>query len=299
MKYAVFTVMLPEWQPEEAVAKLAAAGYDGVEWRVHHPPTAALEAVPAAGRYWSANRCTIDVNSLPAAAAKVMEMTIGGGLTLPALGTYVTCEDIQAVRRLMEAAKIMGCPMLRVGSITYDGSENYNQVFQRTVDQYAKVEAAAKEYDVKATIEVHMNTLTPSPSLAYRLASYFDPRYVGVILDAGNMVYEGFENYSIAVDLLGPYLAHVHVKNAAWQRVGEEGGTSVWRCDAAEMWEGIANYRSLLSALKRVGYDGYLSFEDFSQRLSTAEKVTKNLEYIRRLESEVAPNSARPASSSS
>jgi len=62
-----------------------------------------------------------------------------------------------------------------------------------------------------------MNTMTPSPALAERLVSHFDPRHVGVILDAGNMVYEGFETYSLAVDLLGPYLAHVHVKNAAWE----------------------------------------------------------------------------------
>ena len=296
MKYAVFTVMLPEWTPEEAVGKLAAAGYDGVEWRVHQPVATSHESVPAAGRYWSANHCTIDVNSLPAAAPGVREMTASGGLAMPALGTYVTCDQIEAVRRLMEAAMVMGCPMLRVGPAPYDGSENYNDAFSRAVDQYAKVQAAAREYGVKATIEVHMNSLTPSPSLAHRLASHFDPRYVGVILDAGNMVYEGFENYSLAVDLLGPYLAHVHVKNASWNRIGEEAGAAVWRCDAAEMWEGIADYRGLLRALKRAGYDGYLSLEDFSQRLPTAEKVTENLEYVRGLQSEVATRGTAPLS---
>ncbi|GIX08239.1 MAG: hypothetical protein KatS3mg115_2642 [Candidatus Poribacteria bacterium] len=46
----------------------------------------------------------------------------------------------------------------------------------------------------------------------------FRPEQVGVIHDAGNMVHEGFENYQMGCELLGPYLAHVHVKNAAWVR---------------------------------------------------------------------------------
>ncbi|MHB0876953.1 MAG: sugar phosphate isomerase/epimerase family protein [Anaerolineae bacterium] len=286
MKYAVFTVMLPEWTPEEAAPRLAAAGYEGVEWRVFQPATQAIDAVPSAGRYWSANRCTIDVNSLPDAAGAVRDMTRAAGLEMPALGTYVSCENLEAVRRVMQAARIMGAPTLRVGTPRYDGSENYNSVFGRAVEQYGAVATAAAEFGVRATIEVHMNTLTPSPSLAYRLAAEFDPKHVGVILDAGNMVYEGFENYDMAVDLLGPYLAHVHVKNAAWQRVGEENGTAKWVCDAAEMWEGIANFRAVLAALKRIGYDGWLSFEDFSQRLATADKLGRNIEYIRRLEAE-------------
>jgi sugar phosphate isomerase/epimerase len=36
MKFAVFTVMLPDLSPEEAVKALARAGYDGVEWRYHN-----------------------------------------------------------------------------------------------------------------------------------------------------------------------------------------------------------------------------------------------------------------------
>lgn len=287
MRHAVFTVMLPEWSPEEAVVKLAEAGYDGVEWRVTQPSTAKLEDVPPAGRYWAANRCTIDVSSLPAQAAEIRRITEAAGLKMPALGTYVGCEDLETVRRLMEAAAIMGAPMLRVGVPRYDGSEDYNSVYTRAVDLYGKVEDAARESGVKATVEIHMNTMTPSPALAERLVKHFDPRHVGVILDAGNMVYEGFETYSLAVDLLGPYLAHVHVKNAAWAAVGKEDGQALWKCDASPMWEGIADYRTLLKALKRAGYDGWLSFEGFSEIMTTEQKVVRNLEYIRRLEASV------------
>ena len=40
MKLCVCTVCMPEYTPEEAAAKLAAWGVEGVEWRVHPlPPT--------------------------------------------------------------------------------------------------------------------------------------------------------------------------------------------------------------------------------------------------------------------
>ena len=49
------------------------------------------------------------------------------------------------------------------------------------------------------------NNLCPSASLAHRLVSAFDPDLVGAILDPGNMAQEGFENYHIGAELLGPY----------------------------------------------------------------------------------------------
>jgi hypothetical protein len=39
------------------------------------------------------------------------------------------------------------------------------------------------------------------------------------------MVHEGFEDYRIGLELLGSYLAHVHLQNAAFER--PEGG-GVW-----------------------------------------------------------------------
>ena len=48
MKYSVFTVVMPEYEPEAAAKALAEWGFDGVEWRVHEPPP---EGQPT--NYWS------------------------------------------------------------------------------------------------------------------------------------------------------------------------------------------------------------------------------------------------------
>lgn len=63
-----------------------------------------------------------------------------------------------------------------------------------------------------------MDTLISSPSAAYRALEGFDPAHIGLIFDPGNMVNEGFEDYQKSFELLGDYIAHIHIKTASWRR---------------------------------------------------------------------------------
>ena len=61
MKYGVFSVSTPEYTPEETLKLLKELGYDGIEWRVTNVPKEFPKDVAYGGRYWAANRSTIDV----------------------------------------------------------------------------------------------------------------------------------------------------------------------------------------------------------------------------------------------
>ena len=125
--------------------------------------------------------------------------------------------------------------------------------------------------------------MCPSAALAYRLVSNFDPDLIGVIYDPGNMVCEGYENWQMGLELLGPYLSHVHVKNAAWLQTGETAdGEKQWRHQMVAIKEGSVSWPEVLLALSRVGYQGWLSFEDFGPG-STETKLADNLAYIKGL----------------
>ena len=69
---------------------------------------------------------------------------------------------------------------------------------------------------MEANIETHFGNIAASASLAHRLVSQFDPQFIGVVYDPGNMVYEGYECWRTGFELLGPYLHEVHAKNATW-----------------------------------------------------------------------------------
>ena len=285
MKYAVFTVGLPEYTPEQAVVKLREFGYDGVEWRVTDQ-SASSGGTPG---FWAGNRCTWPLASFEVDAPRIAALTSDAGLGMPSVGTYVTCDNLAAVEQAMKGTALLGAPQLRVGVPKYDGSESYLKVRDRAQVQYREVAEMARQYGVRALMEIHMGNITPSASAAASFLGNFDPRYTGAIHDAGNMVYEGYEHYRLGLEVLGPYLAHVHLKNAQWQVAGmRPDGSTEWRASWAPITKGVVDMEALFQALHHVGYDGWVSFEDFSTEQPLDERLRDNLRYVKEVAQRVA-----------
>ena len=281
-EYAVFTVMCPECDLEQTAALAASLGFDGLEWRV----TKKAQQPITQASYWSANHSTVDVDDIDADLARAKQIADHQGLAMPVLGTYMKCDALPVVEAAMRGAASVGCPKIRVGPPGYDGSRSYRELFEEAVRDYEKVAALARRYGVQACVEMHMGNITPSAGLAHRLVSHFDPAEVGVIFDPGNMVVEGFENYQMGLELLGPYLSHVHAKNCAWVATEPNNRVATWEWQMAPVKLGQADWRVIVAALKKVGYQGWLSFEDFSDG-ETRSKLTDGLAYLKQLEAEV------------
>lgn len=280
MKYSLFTVSVPEMSPEEALQKMKEYGYDGVDWRVTAIPTDP-EILAEAPSYWRNNFCTIDIDTVEEKAEEIRALTEKYGLEINALATYLECSDApEKIESCMVAAKKMGCSRIRVNALKYNPEKGYTQLFAEAVAGFKKVEELAKKHGVKADFEMHHGTITASASAARRLASHFDPKYIGVIYDTGNIVYEGFEEYQMALEILGPYLDLVHIKNAKWVRK-EVDGKEVFRPDWAPFTDGHADFERCFKALKAIGYDGYVTFEDFSSEESSDEKLKTNIGFIK------------------
>jgi sugar phosphate isomerase/epimerase len=272
MKVGVFTVGLPDLTPEEAVRELKDAGYDGVEWRVTRVPE---EARSEEFSFWGNNLCTLAPKEEEAHRAR--RISEEAGIEIAGLGTYVAVGDLEAADEAMRFAVTAGASQIRVGAGAPDG-RSYHELFASAREFLAGVEELVRSHGVKALIEVHHRTICPSASLAHRLVSAFDPDVVGVILDPGNMAQEGFENYRIGAELLGPYLAHVHIKNSAFERPA---GGGVWEPRWAPLEDGVVDFGLVFEALEYVGYDGWLVMEDFSGVRPSREALRYNLEFVR------------------
>lgn len=281
LKYAAFTVMMPEFELQEAAKVLKELGYEGVEWRVHSIPSG--ENGGAIGR---ANKATIDMETIDKKAKDMLAISEDSGLEILGLGTYLSYKFVDDIKRCMEAAKIMDCPSIRVSTPSYDGSVNYNDLFEEAVEGFGKVEELASQYGVRANIEIHNGNMCSSASLAYRFVSHFDPDHIGVIFDPGNMVYEGYENWQLGLELLGPYLSHLHVKNAVWVEVGGHGTPKRWKTIPASMREGLVPWKYVISVLDKVGYKGWMSLEDFSSG-DARSKLADDINYLKSIESEL------------
>ena len=284
MRYAVFTVSLPEYTPEEGLRLLSECGYDGVEWRVTDQP-------PSAGApgFWVGNRCTWPLASFVEDAPRIRALTAQFGLAMPNVGSYVRCDNPAQAETVFQGVAALGAPQVRIDVTRFDTSGSYSQQFKRAQAQYREIAQMAKGYRVRSLIEIHHGSLTPSASAAARFLEPFDPQDVGAIHDAGNMVHEGYEQYRLGLEALGPYLAHVHLKNAQWRPVGQRpDGSTEWKSDWATIQGGIVDMAALFRALRQVGYDGWLSFEDFSTEQPLAERTRDNLRYIKALAERVA-----------
>jgi len=290
MKYSVFTVGLPEYKLEESAALLQKYGYDGVEWRVGEALKGPVDPkVPFGVRYWQANHSTVEISTILDEAPHIKALSDSHGLEIAALAPYLPVADKYTIANVAQAAQIMGCPQIRISVPTYDGSVPYPRLLDETIDHIENLIPIAEKTGVRLNIELHFGNIVPSCSAAHRLVSNFDPKYIGIIHDAGNMVFEGYEQYQMGLEILGPYLAHIHIKNARWIPGEELGdGTQTWHMEWPPMPKGVVDFRTLLKALKSVGYDGWLSFEDFSNEHSTEQKIKNNIEYLKALEAELA-----------
>ena len=283
-KYSVFTVMCPELDLEGTAALAASLGFDGLEWRVTKKSPEPIEKI----NYWSGNRSTVDVDNIDADLKRAKAISDKHGIAMPVLGTYMSCNQHDLVESVMRVAAAVGSIRMRVGPPRYDGTRSYQELYEQAVRDYEKVAALARKYKVQACLEMHMGNITPSAGLAHRLVSHFDPAEIGVIFDPGNMVVEGMENFQMGLELLGPYLSHVHAKNAAWAKTGEENGVAKWHSQMTPIKLGQADWTAVVAALKKVRYDGWLSFEDFSE-VDTKTKLNNALAYLKELEASVNP----------
>jgi sugar phosphate isomerase/epimerase len=277
MRFSVFTASTPQWTPPEAARELAAQGWDGIEWRVTDQEPA---DVPG---FWTGNRATWPLDGLEELLPEIAKVTTGAGLAFSGIGSYVPSHDRADVERVLAATATLGAERARI-TMPKLGGAPYPELFAATRDDLEWAAGRAAEYGVAALVELHHGTIAASASAALRLVDGLDPAAVGVIHDVGNLVIEGHEDHRSAFELLGPYLAHVHVKNVAWRPVGSRpDGSTAWAPDWAPLRAGQADLGGYFAALAEVGYDGWVTVEDFSTALPLAERTKDNLAYLRAL----------------
>lgn len=283
MKFSVFTASTPDWEPEQAAQLLAAQGWDGIEWRI----TDQAEALTPG--FWAGNRSSWPLTGLEASVPEIARITAAASLEFSGIGGYARCDDHDNVERMLAATAALGARQVRV-TMPPLGSGDYRALFAGARTDLEWVATRAAEHGVKALVELHHRTITSSASAAIRLVDGLDPAAVGVIHDLGNLVIEGHEDFLAAFQMLGPYLAHVHVKNALWRASTEKGFDSsvTWQNEWASLRDGQADVEAYFTALSDHGYDGWVTVEDFSTELPLEERTAENLAYLRGVRARVA-----------
>ncbi|GAE94308.1 xylose isomerase domain protein TIM barrel [Gracilibacillus boraciitolerans JCM 21714] len=279
MKYSVFSVMAHDKTPEELIPMLKEVGYHAVEWRFKETPEEVRQEPTS---FWRNNYCTIDPDISDQEIEEIKKMSEQYGIKTLSITPYLQ-DNIKDTEKVLAVAQKFNASFIRLGVPKYDRNEDFNQLFKNAKEYLKQAEKLCKQYGVKGLIETHHNTIVASASAAIRLLDGLDPQHVGVLYDPGNMVHEGYENHLLGLQLLGDYVAHVHMKNAAWVIDDSTKSDEVnWHVNWESIEKGIVNWDQVIKDLSTVGYDGYIGIEDFSQVDDTKNTLIHNFNWLQK-----------------
>jgi sugar phosphate isomerase/epimerase len=282
LKVSATSVFLPHLDLEQTCAVLQQHGYDGIELRVRH-----YSGDPnAAPGNWGRHVTDISPDNVLARAGEIKATLAAHHLTLAAFASNVSALELDTVKLLAEGAAATGCPLIRIGAPRgYDGKTNYFDLYDEAVRAFEKVIPITRAHGVRCLIEIHGGGIFVSASFAYRLLSRFDPADIGVIYDPQNMVSDGFETTPMALDLLGNYLAHLHVGgHLCVPGTTDEKGTVIWEYPGCRLQEGRYNHARLIAELHKRGYTGFISVEDFDPKRTPEQRLADAIDYLHRID---------------
>lgn len=269
-RLAVFTAMLPDWTPRQALENLRALGIRKVEWATHYSP----------GKLPAFSPWHLDLTPRAGNAEMIRDLCEEYEIATVCLSGTQKLLDEDTPRLLFDAAERLACPMVRLSSGGFLEAHPAREAIHQATRRINFWVERARQRGIRVLVETHAGCVTSSPELAFRVVEGFDSREVGVILDPGNMTIEGMLSWKVAVELLGEYLAHVHVKNLAWIR----GNDGKWNFVYTSLGEGLVDWMQTVKVLESAGYHGLYAFEDFRggyccipRGIRTIEKLTSDV----------------------
>ncbi len=274
MKLGAFTTFMPEYTFPEACRLLKALGYDGVQPRI--VPKAAAGFDPAQPfNPWGNNKGGIAEEDFCADPRAALQPAADAGLSIASVASYTSTENMARAVALVKACGRAGIRHVRVGSRSMPKEARFDiaAYLDRCRGEYRELVQEAKPAGVRPCLELHMGNVYPSASGAMALLRGFAPDEVGVLYDPGNMIWDGWEAPKVALNVLGPYLAELHVKNSRWVPGDTVNGITRWHPEAADLENGCVNWAEIIEQLKIHRYEGWLIEEGHTPGRGTYDRL--------------------------
>jgi sugar phosphate isomerase/epimerase len=196
-------------------------------------------------------------------------------------------ERVEKTKRIIDLAAASGVPVIttHIGVIPED--ENAPK-FSALLEALDTLGAYGKKQGVTMAIET-------GPEKPETLKKFIDQTHggVGVNLDPANLVMVTGVDPAAAVEILGAYIVHTHVKDGIMKKQADpgtiygifaQGGIEDFRMSdyfiETPVGQGAVNFDSYLGALKKTGYDGFFTIEREAGE-NPAEDIAGALRFIK------------------
>jgi L-ribulose-5-phosphate 3-epimerase len=168
----------------------------------------------------------------------------------------VRTRGVEAIRRALNIATDLNCGALLLYAVRLGNGAKLEVGSQDTWDRYTaeltKVVADAERAKVLLNPENVWNKFLLSPLEMRSFVDQFHSPWVGTHFDAGNVMQYGYPEDWILT--LGQRIKRIHFKDFNLGRRGEP-------AHFADLLEGDVNWKAVMAALVKVGYQGFISPE--------------------------------------
>ena len=273
--------MLPDWGLDETFDRLAAYGIDAVELRVRDNPPG--DPAPS---FWGRHAADVSPANILDKVPAIRAAAARTGVRVCTLAPRLWPDKPEVVDAVLAGAYAIdpdAPPMVRLSPPGYDRARPYREQFAAVRRGIEGLLPRTRVLGIKLLYEIHVGTVAMSAGRAHALLDGLDPEAIGAIFDLPNMSRVALEDTRQSLDLLGPFLAYCHIGGSRPVAGSpDEHGQRQWSWEFCALEQGIANIPQVVSDLRAVGYDGYLTIEDFSTR-DTDLKLREGTAYLRRL----------------
>ncbi len=282
MRYGFFTTFAPDYSFADACALAKQAGYEGIQPRIvaSNSYDASKPLNP-----WGNNKHGIleaDFCKDPKAA---LAAVWDNGLEVTSVASYASLEDLGRAESLIKACGKAKIGNMRIAPLHPSAEPllfDANKIIKDTQERIRKVLPVSKAAGVRLCLELHPGGICASASAAVRFAEAFAPTEVGVLYDPGNLVNEGYEVPRMALSILGPYLAEIHMKNGRWVQTGTgPDGEAAWAAQSCKIEEGSYPLAALYEVLVAMDYKGWIVEEGHEPGISTKDRLANVLKWCR------------------
>lgn len=168
-----------------------------------------------------------------------------GPTTLGIVPEFMRRERIDALKGWADFAVWMGAPAI----ITHCGFIPENMTDPAYPDVVEAIREVA-EYCKSLGIEFWFETGQETPVVLLRTIQRVGTGNLGINYDPANLILYGKGNPVDGLDVIGPYIRNIHVKDGFYPTDGEELGRQV------AVGQGKVDFPRLLSGLKELGFRG-------------------------------------------
>lgn len=225
------------------------AGFDGVE--LSHDETGPVSLESTEASLLEVKRQAADSGIELYSVATGLYWTYS--LTSPDPAQRAKAESI--VKKQLENAKVLGCDTIlvvpgavRVGFAPELGVNDYQTVYQRSLEAFQRLKEDAEKIGVSIGIENVWNCFLLSPMEMKDFIDKIGSPAVGSYFDVGNVLAYGEPEHWIHA--LGDRIKKVHFKDF-----------QIATNSFVDLMEGDVNYPGVMKAFADIGYDGWVTAE--------------------------------------